>query len=258
MNSEPTDESPRKKGMLARLLSSIQYLVEPKVGTEDRRSAPRLSCCYTVTFISENGRPGEAELSDVSSRGLRLKTQDPLSKGLTLALNAPSDEKIGQYPPLMARVVWSVRNSDGSYHHGLMVPTALADEESWLDKVLATMGYHDDGSQRRQHIRAQSEISGLLTLDDDPLQREIEVSIQNLGMGGALLRCPETLSANAQFSLVIGPYDDLPAVSLKGTILRVKEMPDSGFTLHPSRFRPLRNLDERVLKEYILKLIENE
>jgi PilZ domain len=248
----------QKKGLMARLLSSIDFLVSRDLSTEDRRSVPRLGCQYEVRFINERGKPGQGELIDVSSKGLRLRTPGPLAKGLTLALNSPEDENLDRFPPLMARVVWSIREQTGTYQHGLMLPLALEEEETWLDHVLQAMGYTDGGSQRRQHIRAEAEIDGLLVLDEDPTARKVSVAIQNLGMGGALLRCPETLPKNSQFALTIGPFDDLPEVALAGTILRVTELPHKGYTLHPARFRPLESLGERVLREYILKLIGNE
>ena len=243
----------QKRGLLTRLLSSISFLIEPTLTTEDRRTVPRLPCSESVTFVSDTGASGTAELLEVSSRGLRLRTDIALTKGRTLALNPPDNKEL-KTAPLMARVVWS--NPQGSSRQvvGLALPSELQDESTWLDSMLKSLGYTDDGSQRRQHIRAEAEIQGRLLLEGQTEEQRVEVSVLNLGMGGALFRCASTFPKDAQFQLSIGPHDDLPQLNLNGTILRIIEK--EGFTLHPSRFRPLDERDDKILREYILNLLE--
>ena len=242
VREKPLLSDDQKRGLLTRLLSSISFLIAPDLNTDDRRAVPRLPCSQTVTFVSDTGTPGTAELLEVSSRGLRLRLDMALSRGRTLALNAPDDTELESYPPIMAHVVWS--SPQGSREHlvGLAVPSELQDETTWLDSILASLGYTEDGSQRRQHIRAQAEIEGWLLLEDQAEEQAVTVSVLNLGMGGALLRCASTFPKDAQFRLSIGPRDDLPLLHVKGTILRSIEK--ESFTLHPSRFRPLDERDD--------------
>ena len=122
-----------------------------------------------------------------------------------------------------------------------------------MESLLHQLGYTDDGSQRRRFIRADSSIEGRLTPAAEGSE-PVDVKVLNLGMGGALLRADEALAQNLQFKLVLGPHGDLPELSLDGTILRIIEKPDEGFTLHPSRFATSNEREEAILNEYILKL----
>lgn len=243
-----------KRGLLTRLLSSIGFLIAPDLNTDDRRAVPRLPCSKTVKFVSDTGVPGTAELLEVSSRGLRLSTDMALTKGRTLALNPPDDAELEIYAPIMAHVVWSSSQGPSKHLLGLAVPDELQDETTWLDSMLASLGYNDDGSQRRQHIRAEAEIEGWLLVDDQAEEQSVQISVMNLGMGGALLRSASTFPKDAQFKLSIGPHDDLPQLDLLGTILRV--IKKESFTLHPCRFRPLDERDDKILREYILNLLD--
>lgn len=247
----------QKKNLLTRILSSIRFLVNPELNTDDRRGEPRIPCLYRLTFVTDVGIKGEADLLDVSRNGLRVETDELHPKGTTMALNPPNEEELTVFSPLMAQVVWTNVTANDKYRLGLALPSGLADEETWLDSVLESLGYSESGPQRRQHIRAEGAIDGRMTMDEDESKTTILVSVLDLGMGGALIKCPETLEKNAQFSLLLGPYDDLPQIELQGTILRAVAKPEQGLTLHPARFRPLDEREETLLREYILNLLEN-
>ena len=251
-------EGSQKKGFLNRILSSIDFLVSPDLNTEDRRSVPRCPCSLKLSYVGEGGVSGEATLVDVSSKGLQIETNGPLTKTTAIALNPPQDQELEISSPLMTHVIWSMKVSDQTFRSGLVMPDELEDEPTWLDSVLQALGYSYDGSQRRQHIRAEAAIDGELVLDDDSGARSHKVSVLNLGMGGALIKSSETLDKNQQFSLTVGPFGDLPAVELRGTILRVVGKTDDGHTLHPSRFRPSDERGEKLLTEYILQLIGSD
>lgn len=245
----------QKRTLLGRVLSSIQFLVSPNINTEDRRSVPRIKCRYPIGFLTETGAAGEGQLLDVSAKGFRLRTTLKLSRTMTLAVNPPQTESLSGFSPLMAQVVWSASEREGYTLYGMALPAEVAEERTWLEEVLDELGYRHDGSQRRQHIRANAKIAGQLQLEDDETEEFHSVSVLNLGMGGALIRCEQTLEKNRQFRLTLGPFEDLPELELRGTILRVSEQPEENFTLHPSRFRPLDERDNKLLREYILTLL---
>jgi hypothetical protein len=241
----------RKQGLLTRILSSINFLVTEDTGTAEMRNAARIECRAEVAYIDENGSGGKGYLVDISKTGLQLETEKKLSKGITVALNAPDDDTLDRTAPFMAKVRWTGKGKAGTYRAGLALPPGTEEDPHWLESLLHQLGYTEDGTQRRRFIRADSAIGGRLTPQAEDSEA-IDVKVLNLGMGGALLRADESLPRNLQFELVIGPHEDLPELSLDGTILRVIEK--SQFSLHPSRFATADEREVEILKEYILKL----
>lgn len=243
----------KKAGFFARLLSSIHYLVDEDTNTEDKRRAHRITCRAEVAYVDINGTRGNGFLVDISKNGLQLETESKLYKGMTVAIKAPEEEMLDNTAPFMAKVRW-VRKKHGIFRVGLALPDGIHEDPNWLESLLKQLGYNESESQKRQHIRASSEIPGQLTLDGDQDRTSIGLEVLNLGMGGALLRSEQDLEKDSQFSLLIGPFEDLPPLVLTGTILRVVEKPDKKFNLFPSRFRPQEEKETKVLQEYILKL----
>lgn len=248
------NRSKKKAGPFARLLSSIKFLVEEDVNTSDKRRSPRIECRCEVEFVDLHGTKGKGFLIDISKKGLQMETETKLYKGVTLAIKAPEEEMLDRTAPFMAKVRW-VRKKHGQYRIGLALPQGIEDDPHWLEALLTQLGYAEDG-QRREHIRASSEIRGQLTLDDDDERVSHSVELLNLGMGGALIKSGTSFSKDAQFSLLIGPFKDLPILSLTGTILRVVEKSGKDFDLFPCSFRPNEESEAATLKEYILKLNE--
>lgn len=243
----------RKQGLLTRLLSSISFLVTEDTGTAEMRGTARIECRAEVAYIDENGSRGTGYLIDISKTGLQIETERKLSKGMTLALNAPDDDTLDRTAPFMARVMWTARGKAGTFRAGLALPAGTEEDPHWLEALLHQLGYTEDGTQKRRFIRAESSIEGTLTPQAEGSE-SVTVKVLNLGMGGALLRTDDPLPKNLQFTLKLGPHEDLPELSLEGTILRVIEKPLGGFVLHPSRFATGDEQDARILTEYILKL----
>lgn len=246
----------QKKGWkLTSLLSSISFLVTEDVDTRDKRRSPRLVCRCAIAYVDENGNRGSGFLVDVSRRGLQIETPVKVSKGLTLAIKAPEIESLDKTAPFMAKVRWTKKGEDGKYHAGLALPPGVEDDPNWLESLLEQLGYQDSEDQRRQFIRADSRLNAVLVLDEGD-GNEHSVTVENLGMGGALINSAVAFPKDAQFHVTLGPVEDLPQVGLEGTILRVVEQPAEECYLHPSRFRPTEERDEKVLREYVLKFSE--
>lgn len=240
-----------KKGALERLLSSIAFLLEPQLPVEDRRKVGRIACTFPTSFVTETGLTGTAEVLDVSRRGLGLRSRSALSKGLTLALKPPALLE-GDFAPIMARVVWSQKEDQG-YRCGVMLPPGLEDEPTWLEAYLLAQGAAPNEPQRRRFVRASSDLPGRLEFPDAPA---VAVTIVNLGMGGALLRADQTLSGSS-FQLSFGPWDNLPALELSGTLLRHTRDEQQTYHFYSSRFGPLEERRHSLLKEYIVHLLRN-
>jgi c-di-GMP-binding flagellar brake protein YcgR len=240
----------RKQGLLTRILSSINFLVTEDTGTEEMRNSARIECRAEVAYVAINGSQGKGYLVDISKTGLQLETEKKLAKGITIALNAPDDETLDRTSPFMAKVRWSRKGKAGTYRAGLELPPGTEEDPHWLESLLHQLGYTEDGSQRRRFIRADSAIEGRLTPQAKGSET-IDVKVLNLGMGGAMLQTDSALPRNLQFTLVLGPHEDLPKLSLDGTILRIVEKSQS--YLHPSRFATSDEREAEILKEYILK-----
>lgn len=243
-----------KKGALARLLSSIKFLVEPDLSVDDRRIAGRLACSLDTSYVTETGETGTGQVLDVSRRGLRMRTPVAVSKGLTIALKAPANLTEAAYAPLMAKVMWSSRDGD-SYLLGLLLPPGIEDEETWLEAYLISAGYNIEDPQRRKFVRAESELAGQLLLDAQP---PVEVLVLNLGLGGALLRSELSFDSNSPFRLQLGPHGNLPELVLSGSILRVSQNEGEDWYYHSTRFGPLEERRHTLLKEYIIKLLKKK
>ncbi len=237
----------------SRLLSSIKQLVDPTLPIEDRRGGGRLACSYESSFVTEHGETGRCEVVDVSRRGLQLITENPLAKGLTVAIKTPETLGSDAFASVMTKVMWTRKDQDQRFLSGVLLPPGIEDEETWLEAILSKSGYRDDGSQRRKFVRAESEISGRLALDGET---PFEVMVLNLGMGGALIKCEQSLPAERHFVLELGPFGDLPDIEISGTILRETDSNDGGPRLYSSRFGPLEKRRHSLLQEYILTLLK--
>lgn len=245
-------EKATPEGPLARLLSSIKFLVDPVLPVDDRRDLGRLECSYEVSYLSESNQSGTGELLDISRRGLRLRTEKALSKGRNVALKPPPNLPMkDDFAPIMAKVVWACRDTDGRFLAGLLLPPGSDDEESWIEELLTRLGYADDG-QRRRHVRAEADLEGLLQLAGGP---QAEVTILNLGLGGALIRAQDSYEKDSTFSLLVGPFQDLPELKLQGTVLKVTAT-EAEHALHSVRFGPLEKRRHELLKEYIVSLLK--
>lgn len=255
MEESSAGKAPRseaKKSALAHLLSSIRFLVEPELPIEDRRTAGRMDCNLDTSYVTQTGSSGNATVLDVSRRGLRVRTSTSVRKGITIALKPPPELAQGDYAPLMARIMWTSKDGDGCLA-GLLLPPGSENEQTWLEAYLVSKGYNIAEPQRRKFVRAESEIAGLLLQDEQP---DLEVLVLNLGLGGALLQTDHQLEKNSAFRLDLGPYADLPALEISGTILRHSRNEGEPWYYHSCRFAPLEERRHTLLKKYILKLLK--
>lgn len=239
-----------KQGALSRIFSSIKFLVEPDIPVEDRRAGGRVECALSTSFVTVTGENHDCTVLDVSRRGLRVRTERSVAKGLSVAIKPP-EPFAEKHASLMARVMWSRKDDDGKYLAGLLLPPGHENEESWLEAYLLSKGHSASGPQRRKFLRADAELPGRLILKDDTM---VPVILLNLGLGGALIRCEPELEKMSPFKLRLGPHGSLPELELSGTILRLTTETDA-FHLHSSRFGPLDARRHDLLKKYITSLL---
>ena len=240
-----------RQGALSRLFSSIKFLVEPDPPVEDRRGGGRLESALATSFVTENGDNYDCTVLDVSRRGLRVRTARPVGKGLSVAIKPP-EQFAENHASLMARVMWSRKDDDGTPLAGLLLPPGNENEESWLEAYLLSKGHSASGPQRRKFLRADAELPGRLVGKDN---KTVAVTLINLGLGGALIRCEPELAKMSPFQLHLGPHGSLPELELSGTILRLTPSNGETFHLHSSRFGPLEARRHDLLKKYIVSLL---
>lgn len=252
--TNPTGGTPNETKLKAldRLLLSLKSLVDPELPVQDRRRSGRLGCELLTSYLTETGGSGEARVLDVSRRGLRVLTGAPVGRGVTVALKAPT-EVTGDFPPLMAKVVWSSRDGDGNFHSGLLLPPGAEDEPTWLEAYLLSQGFSVGEPQRRQYVRAESDLEAVLLLDAQP---PLEVRVLNLSLGGAKIRAQLHLEPQSSFRLQLGPHSDLPEIELSGIILRQSSTSEEGYD-HSVRFGPLERRRHTLLKEYVVNLLKD-
>jgi PilZ domain len=134
----------RKQGLLNRLLSSANFLVSEDTGTFDMRASSRIECRAKFDYVDENAKSGAGFLVDISRTGIQIETERKMPKGITLALNAPEDDKLEQNVPFMATVRWTRKTEDGKYRAGLALPPGVVDDPHWLEALLEQLGYAED------------------------------------------------------------------------------------------------------------------
>ena len=236
---------------ISRLMSSLKALVEPQLPLEERRLSGRLDTELDVSYTTEQESSGRGTILDVSRRGLRFQTRMPLSRGMTVAIQAP--EKLQEFfPAVTAQVMWSSK-SDLGYISGLLLPPGIEFEESWVASVMEQLGYRISSFQRRKYVRASSELNGTLFLDAQP---PIKVTVLNLSMGGASVSSEIVIEQDTTFRLQLGPHADLPELEISGVILRHNASPEGTQQIHSTRFGPLEKRRHSLLKEYIMNLLE--
>ncbi len=250
-------ESKVKRSALSSLLENLKALLDSGIPVEDRRSCGRMPCLYRITFIGESGRTGAGDILNVSRSGLLLRSDGHLTRGRTLALNPPSEERVDAYPPLMAKVVWTRREVDGSVLGGLTLPPSLTDESTWLEVLLKRLGYTSDASQKRRFIRVDAEFPALWRPLEDGSAELREVTVSNLGMGGALISSERAIPSGDPFLLVVESLLDLPRIELPGRVLRNTLHQDSGRTYHSCQFDKPPPRTEGLLRDGILKLLNS-
>lgn len=108
----------------------------------DNRSEYRLTASARVTIELETPGPGEAgegtprtlvsRTSDLSAKGIRLSTQEPLTEGALLPVRISLEGSVEPFQ-LMTEVVWCRRSSEASWLVGLQIMES--DETSYLEWV---------------------------------------------------------------------------------------------------------------------------
>lgn len=249
-SSAETVSAGSPQGPLGRLMKSLKSLVEPELPLEDRRLSGRLETNLDVDFTVENGIEGRGLVLDVSRRGLRMRTNVPMSKGASVAIKGPEGLQ-AYFGPMMTQVVWLSQGDEG-YTYGLLLPPGTEFEDSWVAAIMEKLGYEISSFQRRKYVRADSELPGRLLLDAQP---PLPVTVLNLSMGGAMIGAEVVIGSDTRFRLQLGPHADLPELEVSGIILR-NTTEVEGQHIHSSRFGPLEKRRHSLLKEYIMNLLE--
>lgn len=228
--------------------------VKAESGTEKRRFN-RFSCDHKVECLPETGKAFQAHLIELSIGGMRWESEVRLRRGQCVAVNPPQNTAFSDWGAVMVRVAWSKSQLDSDlYLHGAAYYGGIEVlGYSWMAGVLAALGYGRTLGQNRSHIRMDSEIGAVFTQKKTHAQG----TILNLGLGGALLLLDEAATEGADGALKVGPWSNLPAVDLTTQVTSVRPNPDGEGFLHGLMFTNLEGEALRVLRDYVLELMES-
>ncbi|MBI3926151.1 MAG: PilZ domain-containing protein [Armatimonadetes bacterium] len=242
--------------MFEGFLQGLRSLVfGPSSLGKERREVVRLRCYYRVTCCDDHARAYGARVTEMSLLGLRLEGSQRFSRRDRIYVNLPSSPSKDE--GIRCTVVWSTRRPTGAYSTGAMYDDSPENlSRSWVKVVLRELGFEEDNIyQKREYVRFASSLQAQVI--DGRGGLAAPVTVLNLGVGGALLRCPGPLAEDHTVELRLAPYHGLPAADFPGTVLRSQPDPEmEGERQHNFRFASLGDRSVRLLGRYLIQLLK--
>lgn len=250
--------------MLKNLVDGFRSLVPGSKGKEkeapglfDRRDQVRLQCHYQVE-CKLGADSFNAVVLDIGINGCRLGVARKLEKDQEIFLSyKPGGVPVGRQR-LRCKAVWC--HPDDT--HGFLAGLVYADspenvQHSWARRVLNELGFDPRTVVKRKAMRVDTTLPVVLQLLDHG--REVHGTVENIGVGGALLRLAEPLEAGARLQLTVGPLSKMKELVLLGRVIksRANEATDDG-QLVGVRFLNHQNTPEiELLGKYVIRLLKD-
>lgn len=214
-------------------------------GFRERRNRVRVHCNYRCMYALKNERIS-GSLIDLGEDGMRLASEEPLSPGQTLTVFCPFVDLEGPCRPVEAVVRWT-RPGAGKLVHfsGLQYAgEGHLPHDSWVAGVLGLLGFSENlRSSKRRWVRADCTLPGRLG--------EQAIELQNLGLGGALVRCDHKLPCGP-VNLSVGPLDKLAILQIDQAQLSQARGEDEGYIVE---FPELNDAQIKLLGVYLKRLL---
>ena len=206
-------------------------------GFEERRSLVRLKCSYRSIYAhGENRFPGT--ITDLGEGGLALSSRDPLKVGQMIKVFCPFVDVDGPNAPIEGEICWT-RELGELTNAGLRFTVT---SHSWVFSVLQLLGFSSLSSRsKRRWVRAECKLPARVG--------DHEVQVENLGVGGALVKAKPALAVGAA-TITVGPYLKFEALKVEGTL---GETRDDG--LQAFEFRELDGSQLKLLGLYLKALL---
>jgi hypothetical protein len=186
---------------------------------QERRQTTRVECCYQV-LAREGESRFTASVVNMGMGGIRLLSSRLFSQDDSLTL----EQSATHSGPVTLRVVWSRPHPEPSaapdepcYVTGAVYQGSVEQlENSWVKPALRRLGFEAlSGRERRRHVRARAEVDARLWIGEPLSMRGFRCQVIDLGLGGALIRIDESLSAQAgtavSLEVAVGETERLPA-----------------------------------------------
>lgn len=246
--------------MFAGFLDGLKSLVLSSASRYDgaeRREIVRLRCYYPVTCFTDKGKTAHnARVTEMSLKGMRLVGPRKLARDAEVYVAYQSEDRRVKKESVRCKVVWCNKRPTGEYRLGVMYDDSQENlGTSWVKVILRELGFNENNIyQRRRHARFNSSINGDLTTGEG--KRVASVDVVDLGVGGALLRCPERVEPETMMRLSVGPYENLPRVHLPGMVIGTRSDPDKpGERLHNFRIVHADKKEVELLGKYLIQLL---
>ncbi len=209
----------------------------PSWSFEERRSLVRLKCNYRSMYSNAEGRfPGT--IQDLGEGGLNLSTRHPLKVGQWVTVYCPFVDVDGPHDPIEGQICWTQKAGELT-NSGLRFQVT---PHSWVFSILQLLGFSSLSSRsKRRWVRAECKLPARVG--------DREVQVENLGVGGALVRAKPRLP-EGEATITVGPYLKLQALALAGEL---SDPRDDG--LQALEFRELDSAQLKLLGLYLKALL---
>lgn len=248
--------------MLRQLLRRIREFFLPRKALlqnpSERRQLVRVRCRIPVQVRLEQ-RTISGWIIDIGVQGIRLRTGEPLKKGLTVPVRATVSHQSSQVW-VNCRLMWARGVTDGKYYlsGARFQETRENLRKTWVHRLLRELGLNDNSlRERREFIRVNGRVPARLQSLKEPGEGVMQVETLNLGVAGLLVRTARPLYPGEQYHCWVGPWGKLPEVGpIPAQVLACRPDPAGGASQVPLRFLELEEDGVRELGRYVLTLLK--
>lgn len=210
---------------------------------DERREIVRVPCKFPAMVLPAKGGEVKAVVVDMGLKGLRLETEEKLSKKKQVRIVRPGGGAV------VCKVVWSrAQRFTNKFHAGVLFDDSPENmRASWIKPTLQQLGFQPGRiKEKRQYIRVPSEHRAVLSSTaGDALG---EGDLLNLGIGGALVEIDVAIPKGNKIILKVDPVGALPLLEIRAGICSVtKNKRDQKFR-HGLEFEDQNN---RLVKRYL-------
>lgn len=246
--------------MLQRLRELLEgvvafFQVRSSGKADERRRLIRLRCDYQVQCVVDKEQFA-ARVIDMGLNGMRLRLEPKLKPGSTIFVYHPSRADKVENEYVLCLVRWCRKTHKGDdMEAGLQYADTPGNmRRSWVKFLLKELGFDERAIYtRRKSIRADAHLPAQLYAEDG---REMQVTLLNLGAGGALIQAAQGWGDHTRVRLRVGPYEKMRPLELPAVVLHAKRANEQAPYLLSLRFTELKGSQVRSLGQYVVQLLK--
>jgi hypothetical protein len=157
---------------------------------------------------------------------------------------------------LRCRVVWSRRVAEKGFVYGLQFSDEQTNiDHSWAHYYMRQIGFNPHQAIKRRARRVACELKAILTADEDSLS--FEVSVVDIGTGGARLFCKEEISKSLMVMLAIDGDAPAGGFRLRSRIVQVRVV-GSQYQLNLRFLNRPDSPEMANLSQFLMQLVRQE